>query len=238
MHRITLEHIVHYYGDKKTLNDFSFSFERGKTTCLLGPSGCGKTTLLRLIAGLEEPSDGTVKIEGAIVSRKREVIVPPHKRKIGFIFQDLALWPHFNVYENIAFGLKEKKEKNIKSKVAGLLDLFGIGDKTTKYPHELSGGQKQMVAVARSLALQPEILLMDEPLANIDTHLKENILQHLKTIQREKQFTLLYVTHDHREAMKIADYIIVMDRGRIVAAGTKEEILDSSMDFVKSFLNI
>jgi ABC-type Fe3+/spermidine/putrescine transport system ATPase subunit len=229
---------VHYYGDKETLNDFSFSFERGKTTCLLGPSGCGKTTLLRLIAGLEEPSDGTVKIEEAIVSRKREVIVPPHKRKIGFIFQDLALWPHFNVYENIAFGLKEKKEKNIKSKVAGLLDLFGIGDKTTKYPHELSGGQKQMVAVARSLALQPEILLMDEPLANIDTHLKENILQHLKTIQREKEFTLLYVTHDHREAMKIADYIIVMDRGRIVAAGTKEEILDSSMDFVKSFLNI
>lgn len=238
MHRITLEHITHYYGDKETLNDFSFSFERGKTTCLLGPSGCGKTTLLRLIAGLEEPSDGTVKIEGAIVSRKREVIVPPHKRKIGFIFQDLALWPHFNVYENIAFGLKEKKQKNIKSKVAGLLDLFGIGDKTTKYPHELSGGQKQMVAVARSLALQPEILLMDEPLANIDTHLKENILQHLKTIQREKEFTLLYVTHDHREAMKIADYIIVMDRGRIVAAGTKEEILDSSMDFVKSFLNI
>lgn len=238
MHRITLEHIAHYYGDKETLNDFSFSFERGKTTCLLGPSGCGKTTLLRLIAGLEEPSNGTVKIEGTIVSRKKETIVPPHKRKIGFIFQDLALWPHFDVYENIAFGLKEKKQKNIKSKVAGLLDLFGIGDKTTKYPHELSGGQKQMVAVARSLALQPEILLMDEPLANIDTHLKENILQHLKTIQREKQFTLLYVTHDHREAMKIADYIIVMDRGRIVAAGTKEEILDSSMDFVKSFLNI
>lgn len=238
MYKITLEHIAHYYGDKETLKDFSISFEQGKTTCLLGPSGCGKTTLLRLIAGLEKPSDGMVKIGGVIVSRKKETIVPPHKRNIGFIFQDLALWPHFNVYENIAFGLKEKKEKNIKSIVAGLLDLFGIGDKTTKYPHELSGGQKQMVAVARSLALQPEILLMDEPLANIDTHLKENILQHLETIQREKQFTLLYVTHDHREAMKIADYIIVMDRGRIVATGTKEEILDSSMDFVKSFLNI
>jgi ABC-type Fe3+/spermidine/putrescine transport system ATPase subunit len=238
MYKITLEHIAHYYGDKETLKDFSISFEQGKTTCLLGPSGCGKTTLLRLIAGLEKPSDGMVKIGGVIVSRKKETIIPPHKRKIGFIFQDLALWPHFNVYENIAFGLKEKKEKNIKSKVAGLLDLFGIGDKVTKYPHELSGGQKQMVAVARSLALEPEILLMDEPLANIDTHLKENILQHLKTIQREKEFTLLYVTHDHREAMKIADYIIVMDRGRIVAAGTKEEILDSSMDFVKSFLNI
>lgn len=238
MYKITLEHIAHYYGDKETLKDFSISFEQGKTTCLLGPSGCGKTTLLRLIAGLEKPSDGIVKIGGVIVSRKKETIIPPHKRKIGFIFQDLALWPHFNVYENIAFGLKEKKEKNIKSKVAGMLDLFGIGDKITKYPHELSGGQKQMVALARSLALQPEILLMDEPLANIDTHLKENILQHLKTIQREKQFTLLYVTHDHREAMKIADYIIVMDMGRIVAAGTKEEILDSSMDFVKSFLNI
>lgn len=238
MYKITLEHIAHYYGDKETLKDFSFSFERGKIICLLGPSGCGKTTLLRLIAGLEEPSDGTVEIEGTIVSRKKQTIVPPHKRNIGFIFQDLALWPHFNVYGNIAFGLKEKKQKNIKSKVAGLLDLFGIGDKTTKYPHELSGGQKQMVALARSLALQPEILLMDEPLANIDTHLKENILQHLKTVQREKQFTLLYVTHDHREAMKIADHIIVMDQGRIAAAGTKEEISSSSTEFVKSFLNI
>lgn len=238
MYKITLEHIAHFYGDKETLKDFSISFEQGKTTCLLGPSGCGKTTLLRLIAGLEKPSDGVVKIGGTLVSKKKETIVPPHKRNIGFIFQDLALWPHFNVYENIAFGLKEKKEKNIKSKVVELLDLFGIGDKIFKYPHELSGGQKQMVAVARSLALQPEILLMDEPLANIDTHLKENILQHLKTIQRKKQFTLLYVTHDHREAMKIADYIIVMNRGKIVAAETKEEIQSSSIEFVKSFLNI
>ncbi|MEC7785212.1 MULTISPECIES: ABC transporter ATP-binding protein [Flavobacteriaceae] len=238
MHKLALEHIAHSYGDKETLNDLSFSFERGKTTCLLGPSGCGKTTVLRLIAGLEEPSDGAVKIEGTIVSGRKEIIVPPHKRKIGFIFQDLALWPHFNVYENIAFGPKEKKQKNIKSKVVGLLDLFGIGDKISKYPHELSGGQKQMVALARSLAMQPEILLMDEPLANIDTHLKESILQHLKTVQRERRFTLLYVTHDHREAMKIADYIIVMEKGKIAVAGTKAEIRNSSTEFVKSFLNI
>lgn len=237
MHKITLENIAHNYGDKETLNDLSFTFEPGKTTCLLGPSGCGKTTVLRLIAGLEEPSNGVVKIEGTIVSRKKETCVPPHKRKIGFIFQDLALWPHFNVYENIAFGLKETKQKNIKSKVVELLDLFGIGDKTTKYPHELSGGQKQMVAVARSLAMQPEILLMDEPLSNIDTHLKENFLKHLKTIQQEKQFTLLYVTHDHREAMKIADHIMVMDRGKVAAAGTREEIRTSTTDFVKALLN-
>jgi ABC-type Fe3+/spermidine/putrescine transport system ATPase subunit len=255
MYKITLEHITHSYGDKEVLQDLSCSFEQGKITCLLGPSGCGKTTVLRLVAGLEKPEKGVVKINETVVSENGTILIPPHQRKIGFVFQDLALWPHFTVYDNIAFGLKENlpghafaglrkvnrqagKEKKIKEKVAELLDLFGISDKAPKYPHQLSGGQKQMVAIARSLAMQPEILLMDEPLANIDTHLKENILNHLLEIQKQQKFTMLYVTHDHREAMDTGDEIIVMNAGKIEAAGSKEAVSRSSSEFVRSFIKM
>jgi len=236
MPEITLEHITYCYGDKEVLHNFSYSFEQGKTTCLLGPSGCGKTTVLRLIAGLERPKEGLLKIDGKTVSEKGNILVPPHLRQVGFVFQDLALWPHFSVYKNIAFALKERKEVNIKEKVFEWLELFGISDKARKYPHQLSGGQKQMVAIARSLVLQPGILLMDEPLANIDTHIKERILRHLKDIQRQQQFTMLYVTHDQKEAMNTGDYIVVMNAGKIEAAGSKEEVSRSSSEFVKSFL--
>lgn len=233
MYKITLEHITHSYGDKKVLQDFSFSFQLEKITCLLGPSGCGKTTVLRLVAGLETPSTGVIKINEAVVSQNGLILIQPHQRKIGFVFQDLALWPHFTVFDNIAFGLKEKKENNIKGKVTDLLDLFRISDKAGKYPHQLSGGQKQMVAIARSLAMKPEILLMDEPLANIDIQLKENILNHLLEIHQQQKFTMLYVTHDHREALKTGDEIIIMNSGKIETAGTKEEIRKSENSFIQ-----
>lgn len=236
MHKIDLEHISHYYGNNEVLKDFSFSFAQGKTTCLFGPSGCGKTTVMRLIAGLEKPSGGLVKINGEKVSENGVILLPAHLREIGFVFQDLALWPHFSVYDNIAFGLREKREKNIKEKVSEALDLFGITNKYYKYPHQLSGGQKQMVAIARSLALQPKILLMDEPLANIDTKLKENILEHLKSLQKQKGFTMLYVTHDPREVLNIGDFIITMKTGKIEAWGSKEEISNLSAEFSKPFL--
>ena len=236
MPEIILEHITHCYGDKEVLNDFTYSFEQGKTTCLIGPSGCGKTTVLRVIAGLETPSSGVIKIDRVKVSEKGSILIPPHQRQVGFVFQDLALWPHFSVYKNIAFALADKKDTNIKNKVFEWLELFGISDKAKKYPHQLSGGQKQMVAIARSLILQPKILLMDEPLANIDTHLKERLLLHLKDIQRQQQFTMLYVTHDHKEAMNTGDCLVVMNAGRIEADGSKEEVSLSSSEFVKSFL--
>lgn len=236
MHKIDLEHISHYYGNIEVLKDFSFSFEQGKTTCLFGPSGCGKTTVMRLIAGLEKPSGGLMKINGEKVSENGVILLPAHLREIGFVFQDLALWPHFSVYDNIAFSLREKREKNIKEKVSEALDLFGITNKYSKYPHQLSGGQKQMVAIARSLALQPKILLMDEPLANIDTKLKENILEHLKSLQKQKGFTMLYVTHDPREALNIGDSIITMKTGKIEAWGSKKEIRNLSAEFSKPFL--
>jgi ABC-type Fe3+/spermidine/putrescine transport system ATPase subunit len=146
------------------------------------------------------------------------------------------LWPHFTVKENIAFGLKEGKEKNIAGRIAELLDLFGIGDKAGKYPHQLSGGQKQMVAIARSIAMKPDILLMDEPLANIDTHVKQSILEHVNQLQKRLNFTMIYVTHNHREAFKTGDIILVMNNGKIVLQGTKDEIVNSTDSFIKSFL--
>ena len=238
MNKISLEHIAHRYGDKKVLDDISVSFEEAKNTCILGPSGCGKTTILRLIAGLEAPEKGIIKINETVVTENEKIRIPPHKRKIGFVFQDLALWPHFTVFRNIAFGLKDRKEEHISDKVNQLLDLFGIADKVKKYPHQLSGGQKQMVAIARSLVHQPEIFLMDEPLANIDVKVKENILAHINYLQQQSGFTMLYVTHDHQEAMQTGDEILVMSEGVIEASGTNEQIRKSSNHFVKSFIKI
>jgi len=236
MNKISLEHINHSYGDKMVLDDFSFSFEEATNTCILGPSGCGKTIILRLIAGLEAPEKGIIKIDKIFVTENEKIHIPPHNRKIGFVFQDLALWPHFTVFRNIAFGLKNLKEVQISDKVNQLLDLFEITEKARKYPHQLSGGQKQMVAIARSLVHQPEIFLMDEPLANIDVNVKENILAHINDLQQQHGFTMLYVTHDHQEAMQTGDKIIVMNEGVIEAFGTKEQIRNSTNNFIKSFI--
>ena len=238
MYKISLEHIAHRYGDNKVLDNFSFCFEEAKTTCMIGPSGCGKTTILRLIAGLEVPQKGIIKIDETIVTENEKILLPPHKRKIGFVFQDLALWPHFTVFRNIAFGLKDRKEEKVSHQVNQILDLFGIADKAKKYPHQLSGGQKQMVAIARSLVHRPEIFLMDEPLANIDVKVKEYILSHIKQLQQQLEFTMLYVTHDHEEAMQTGDKILVINEGVIKASGTKKEIGNSTNHFVRSFIKL
>ena len=238
MHKISLENISHRYGENKVLDSFSYSFEKAKTTCMIGPSGCGKTTILRLIAGLEVPQMGIIKIDETVATENEKILLPPHKRKIGFVFQDLALWPHFTVFRNIAFGLKDRKEEKTSHQVKQILDLFGIADKAKKYPHQLSGGQKQMVAIARSLVHRPEIFLMDEPLANIDVNVKENILAHIRQLQEQSRFTMLYVTHDHQEAMQTGNKILVMNEGIIEASGTKEEIGNSTNHFVRSFIKL
>jgi len=238
MYKISLEHITHSYGDKKVLDNFSFSFEEAKTTCMIGPSGCGKTTILRLIAGLEVPQKGIIGIDDSVATENQKIHLPPHKRRIGFVFQDLALWPHFTVFRNIAFGVKNRKEEKASRQVDQILDLFGLADKAKKYPHQLSGGQKQMVAIARSLVHQPEIFLMDEPLANIDVMVKENILAHINQLQQQLGFTMLYVTHDHQEAMQTGDTIVVMNEGVIEASGTREQLANSTKQFIRSFLKL
>ncbi len=233
---ISLEGIFHNYKEKEILKNLNLIIEDNQLTCLLGGSGCGKTTILRLIAGLEIPTKGKILISNKLVTENKTILVPPHKRDIGFVFQDLALWSHFTVYKNIAFGLKERNEKNIESTVFNMLEFFGLEKHGNKYPHQLSGGQKQLVAISRSLVLKPKILLMDEPLANLDVKLKRKILKYIKSLKEKFDLTIVYVTHNHKEAFAIADKIIVMDEGKIEEIGTVKEIKESKNKFVKYFL--
>ncbi|MCK5781461.1 MAG: ABC transporter ATP-binding protein [Flavobacteriales bacterium] len=233
---VNLKNITHYYDNKSVLNNLSLNIEENQLTCLLGGSGCGKTTILRLIAGLEIPESGQITIDNRNVTEKQKLIIPPHERNIGFIFQDLALWPHFTVYKNIAFGLTERNEDNVRNTVFNMLDFFGLQEYSNKYPHQLSGGQKQLLAISRALVLKPKILLMDEPLSNLDVKLKRKILEHIRKIKQDFKLTIIYVTHDHKEAFAIADKIVVLDKGKIEEIGTVEEIKKSNNKFVQYFL--
>ena len=243
MAMIEFKNITHSYGTKPVLHNLTLNFKTNQLTCLLGGSGCGKTTILRLIAGLEIPQTGQIIIEDETVTKNKQILIPPHQRNIGFIFQDLALWPHFTFYKNIAFGLTERKntsqkvkEENVKDTVLKMLDFFGLKEHADKYPHQLSGGQKQLVAISRSLVLKPKILLMDEPLANLDVKLKRKILEHIKNLIQNFDLTLIYVTHDHKEAFAIADEIVVLNDGRIEETGSAKQIKKSEEKFIKYFL--
>jgi len=233
---IKFDNITHFYGEKAVLNDLNLNIEANQLVCLLGGSGCGKTTILRLIAGLETPEHGSISIANKLVSKDQEILILPHQRNIGFVFQDLALWPHFTVYKNIAFGLLERKEKNVKEKVFELLDFFDLQEISNKFPHQLSGGQQQLVAISRALILKPKILLMDEPLASLDVKLKRKILTHIKNLKQNFDLSIIYVTHDHREAFAIADNIIVLNDGKIEETGSVEQLKKSKNKFVNYFL--
>ena len=212
---ISLKNISKLFKKRLILEDISFEIAEGKITCLLGNSGSGKTTILRLIAGLEKPSEGKIMIDNRLVAKDKEILVPPSQREIGFIFQDLALWSHMSVYENIAFGLKVQKSQNIEEKVVEILTFFGIEQYKNSYPNQISGGQQQLVAIARSLVLKPKILLMDEPLANLDIHLKKKMRNQIKALRDSFNVTIIYVTHDHEEASALADEILVVKGGKI-----------------------
>lgn len=233
---IKLKNISHSYGTNKVLENLDLNIEANKLTCLLGSSGSGKTTILRLIAGLEVPKNGEIIVNNNIYTEKSKIIVSPEKRNIGFVFQDLALWSHFSVYKNIAFGLKERKEKNVKEKVFEMLNFFGIEEQSNKFPHQLSGGQQQLVAISRSLVLKPKILLMDEPLANLDVKIKRKILEHINNLKQKFNTTIVYVTHDHREAFAISDNIIILKEGKIEDIGTTEQIKEADNEYVRYFL--
>lgn len=233
---IKLSYITHSYGDKRVLQQLSLNIEANQLTCLLGGSGSGKTTILRLIAGLEIPQSGGITIANEQVTENRQIIIPPHQRNLGFIFQDLALWPHFTVYKNIAFGLTERKEQKVKESVYKMLDFFRLQEYAEKYPHQLSGGQQQLVAISRSLVLKPKILLMDEPLANLDVKLKRKTLDHIKNLKQNFDLTIVYVTHDHKEAFAIADNIVVLNEGKIQETGDVQQIKNSDNEFVKYFI--
>ncbi|MET3115415.1 ABC-type Fe3+/spermidine/putrescine transport system ATPase subunit [Pedobacter sp. CG_S7] len=227
------------YGGKTILRNISFEVDEGSAfISILGKSGCGKTTLLRLLAGLEKPEEGKISINGKIVSDGNKIIVPPHQRNIGFVFQDLALWPHFTVHQNIEFGLKQLQIAGYKNLINQTLEEFGIAELKNNFPHQLSGGQQQLVALARSMVLQPRILLMDEPLANLDVKLKTQIRTLVKQLVKEKDMTVLYVTHDHKEAVDLSNKIMLLNSGIINYYGTTTEMHQSNDPFVKEFIEI
>jgi len=234
----SLQNVTKYFGKTPVIKQISLNFDEGKFTCLLGSSGSGKTTILRLTAGLDKPDSGKIYLNGKLASEDKRILIPPAQRETGYIFQDLALWPHLTVYENIAFGLKLKKAENTKSTISEILDFFGILGHQHKYPSQLSGGQQQLVAIARSLVLKPKILLMDEPLANLDVKLKSKIRNQIKNLINNFPVSIIYVTHDHHEAFNLADEIVIINEGKVVEIGTTADIRKSENIFVKEFIEI
>ena len=222
------------FGDVTALDAVSLSVARGEFFSLLGPSGCGKTTLLRLLAGLDFPDAGELKLAGRDVAR-----VPAHERQVNTVFQSYALFPHLSVRENVAFGLRMKKvpRTEIETRVRGVMELVRITELADRQPAQLSGGQKQRVALARALVNEPQVLLLDEPLAALDLNLRKELQQELRSLQRRTGVTFIYVTHDQDEALSMSDRIAVMDHGRIAQLGTGEELYERPRTrFVAQFL--
>ncbi len=228
MSDIILKNIVKRF-DKFTIavNNLSLEIHDGDFVTLLGPSGCGKTTILRMIAGLEQPTNGEIYIDGKIVfSSIKKIDVPPEKRNVGFIFQNYALWPHMTVYKNIAFGLENMKWKRsrVEERVKELLKMLHLEGFEDRYPSELSGGQQQRVAIARMLAANPKILLMDEPMSNLDRKLRMEMRMELKNLHLQTHSTFVYVTHDQLEAMTMSTKISLIKSGLLQQFGSPLEI--------------
>lgn len=234
---IAFQNCTKKFGSKIVLENLSFQVGTpAGFISVLGKSGSGKTTLLRLLSGLDKLSAGTIFINGEKMNEGEHIIVPPYRRSIGFIFQDLALFPHFTVFENIAFGLKTKRAKGYKNIVMDVLKQFGIAELKNFYPNQLSGGQQQLVALARCLVLKPGFLLMDEPLANLDVKLKSQIRKLVKKLVAEEEIIVLYVTHDHKEAIELSDRIILLNDGKIEFFGAPDEMSVSDNSFVREFM--
>lgn len=223
MSYLELKNLTKKFDDFTAVKDMSLTVEKGEFIALLGGSGCGKTTTLRMIAGLINPTEGTI-----FIKEKEINDVPTHKRNIGIVFQDYALFPHLTVFDNIAFGLKLKKlsKSIIKQKVADVLSMVKLDKLEKRFPRELSGGQQQRVAVARALIMQPDVLLLDEPLSNLDAKLREEMQVEIRSIQQDIGITTVLVTHDQSEAMSMADRIVIMKTGEIIQVGTPKQIFE------------
>ena len=222
---ITIDHVTKSFGDVEVLKEFSEEFKDGEFITFLGPSGCGKTTMLRIIAGFEKPTTGEVRIDGNVVSSK-DVFVPPEKRGIGMVFQSYAVWPHMNVFDNVAYPLKIRKvpKAEIKEKVTEILEIVHLSQYADRIPSQLSGGQQQRVALGRALIGEPKLLLLDEPLSNLDAKLRESMRFEIKEIQRKLKITVVYVTHDQVEAMTMSDRVFVINRGVVQQVGSPMDI--------------
>ena len=232
--QVECKNIALAYGKTQVLTDISLTISPGEFFALLGPSGSGKSTLLRLIAGFNFAQSGQINVDGSDITR-----IPPWQRNIGMVFQNYALWPHMTVEKNVAFGLEERKlpRADIRKKVSDVLALVGLTEYAQRRPNQLSGGQQQRVALARTLAVEPKVLLLDEPLSNLDAKLRVQMRQELKSLQRRLGITTLFVTHDQEEALTTCDRIAVMDQGVIQQIGTPMELYDAPANrFVADFV--
>src|SRR5512139_3255631 len=218
---LELRHVSKAYSGVDVVHDFSLDIEKGTLVSFLGPSGCGKTTTLRMIAGFEQLDEGSIRLDGADITT-----VPPNRRDIGMVFQAYALFPNKTVRDNIAFGLRMKKtpKNEIAEKVDTVLEMIRLQETADRFPHQLSGGQQQRIALARALAVEPRVLLLDEPLSALDAEVRVVLRGEIRRIQSELAITTVYVTHDQEEALSISDKVVVMNKGLIEQVGAPEEI--------------
>ena len=238
MATVTIRHVTKCFGENTVLKDFDAVFGDGEFITLLGPSGCGKTTMLRMIAGFEKPSSGELYIDEQLVSGGK-TFVPPEKRGVGMVFQSYAVWPHMNVFENVAYPLRiqKKSKEQIREAVERVLEIVHLTPYAERLPNQMSGGQQQRVALARALVAEPKLLLLDEPLSNLDAKLRETMRFEIKEIQKRTGITVVYVTHDQTEAMAMSDRIFLINRGAVQQEGTPQEIYNRpSNPFVADFL--
>ena len=234
MVKVRLENVTKRFGDVLAADDVNLTISDGEFFTFLGPSGCGKTTTMRIVAGLEYPTEGRVYYDDVDVTQ-----LPSFRRNTGMVFQNYALWPHMTVRENIAYGLKVRKlpKDEVNSRVEDILELVHLGGMEERFPNQLSGGQQQRVALARVLVINPKILLLDEPLSNLDAKLRVEMREEIKEIQRRLGITTVYVTHDQEEAMAVSDRVAIQNHGRIMQVGTPHEVYDRPRNlFVATFI--
>lgn len=241
MSHIIFENIGKKYSDELwAVQDLNFEIKDGEFISFLGPSGCGKTTTLRMIAGLEDNTHGKIYFDGEIVSDPLSGhFLRPEKRNVGMVFQSYAVWPHMNVFDNVAYPLKFQKmsKDKIHTEVLNILNAVDLKGLELRKSHELSGGQQQRVALARGLVMKPRILLLDEPLSNLDAKLREKMRKDIRQLQQEFKLTMVYVTHDQREAFQMSDTVLVMNKGKIEQIGTPDDILNNpKSEFVTDFI--
>jgi len=238
MAKVTIENLTKSFGSHQVLRSLNVTFQDGEFVTLLGPSGCGKTTTLRLIAGFEQPTSGTIRIGNTLVS-DGHTLVPPEKRDIGMVFQSYAVWPHMNVFENVAYPLRIKRtaKQEVADRVHRMLSVVHLEQYAERLPSQLSGGQQQRVALARALVAQPKLLLLDEPLSNLDAKLRESMRFEIKELAKSLGITVIYVTHDQSEAMSMSDRILLFNNGEVQQSGTPQEIYNHPVNpFVADFL--
>lgn len=240
MSKVVFENVGKKYLANWAVKDINLTIENGEFVSFLGPSGCGKTTTLRMIAGLEENSHGKILFDSDIVSDPaNKSFMLPEKRNVGMVFQSYAVWPHMNVFENVAYPLKLKKlsKEQIKADVEKIMSIVELSGLELRKSSELSGGQQQRVALARGLVMRPRILLLDEPLSNLDAKLREKMRKDIRKIQQDLKLTMVYVTHDQKEAFQMSDKVVVMNHGKIEQIGAPSEIQKNPIsEFVADFI--